>query len=153
MDKQLSDVLVFFGSIIKFFMVALTAIAANLGLEGSIANILGGIIGIVLFTYLGGYMQDYFVKKYPQYFSRKFTPTNRFMVKVKQKFGLNGIAVITPVLLSIPIGVLVALTLTHDKKKIMISMIISTLFWSALIFVPYLVFHINVGAWLARVFE
>lgn len=134
-------------------MVALTAMAANLGLEGSIANVLGGVIGIVLFTYLGSYIQDYFVKKYPQYFNRKFTPTNRFMVKVKQKFGLGGIAVITPVLLSIPVGVLVALTLTHDKRKIMISMIISTLFWAAIIFVPYFVFHINIGEWLTRVFE
>ena len=153
MDNLLSSVLIFFGSIIKFFMGSITTIAANLGLEGSIANVLGGIIGIVLFTYMGGYMQDYFVKKYPQYFKRRFSPMNRFLVKVKQKFGLGGIAVITPVLLSIPIGVLVALTLTHNKKKIMISMLISTLFWSAVIFVPYLVFHINVIDMLRHIFE
>ena len=80
MDRQLSDVLVFLCSIVKFFMVALTTIAANLELWSVPSQIfLGGIIGIVLFTYLGGYMQDYFVKKYPQYFSRKFTATNRFM--------------------------------------------------------------------------
>jgi hypothetical protein len=65
MDKLISSILVFLGSIVKFSMGSLTAIAANLGLGGSLANIIGGIIGIVLFTYLGSYMQDYLVKKFP----------------------------------------------------------------------------------------
>lgn len=57
MEKLISSILVLFGSIIKFSMGTLTAIAADLGLGGSLANIIGGIIGIVVFTYLGGYIQ------------------------------------------------------------------------------------------------
>lgn len=98
-------------------MGSLAAIAANLGLGGSLANIIGGIIGIVLFTYLGGYMQDYLVKKFPKRFGRRFTSSNRFLVRIKQKFGLGGIAALTPIVLSIPVGVLFALALTHDKRK------------------------------------
>lgn len=153
MENLISSILVFFGSLIKFSMGTLAAIAADLGLGGSLANIIGGIIGIVLFTHLGGVMQDYMVKKFPNRFGKKFTRSNRFLVRIKQRFGLGGIAVLTPIALSIPVGVLFALALTHDKKKIMISMIISLLFWATILFVPYFLFDINVIDFITRIFE
>ncbi len=153
MDKLLSSILVFLGSIVKFSMGSLTAIAANLGIGGSLANIIGGIIGIVLFTYLGGYIQDYLVKKFPKRFGRRFTSSNRFLVRIKQKFGLGGIAALTPIVLSIPVGILFALALTHDKKKIMISMLLSMFFWATVLFLPYYLFNINVVDIITRLFE
>lgn len=145
MEKVLSSIAVFLGSIVKFSMGSLTAIAANLGIGGSLANVMGGIIGIVLFTYLGSFLQDYLAKKYPEKFGRKFTPANRFMVRVKQRFGLGGIAVLTPIALSIPVGVMFALAMTHDKKKILISMLASMFFWATVLFLPYFLFHINIA--------
>lgn len=153
MDKMLSSILIFLGSIVKFSMGSLTAIAANLGLSGSLANVIGGIIGIVIFTYLGSYMQEYLVKKYPRRFGRKFTKSNRLLVRVKQKFGLNGVAALTPIALSIPVGVMFALTLTHDKKKILISMVVSTLIWATLLFMPYFLFDINIVEVIRKIFE
>jgi hypothetical protein len=152
MGKLLSDILVLFGSTLKFSVGTLTAIVYNLGIAGSIANIIGGTIGIVIFTYLGDFIQSYLVKRFPTYFNRKFTRTNRFLVTVKQKFGLGGIAVCTPIILSIPVGVLLALTLTHDKKKVMFSMIVSMLFWASVLFLPYYLFNINIFDWLKNLF-
>jgi len=153
MEKVLSSIAVLLGSILKFSVGTFAAIGANLGLAGSLANIIGGIIGIVIFTYLGSFIQDYFVKKFPRYFGRKFTSSNRFLVRIKRRFGLGGIAVFTPVILSIPVGVLFALAFTHDKKKIMISMIVSMLIWASVFFVPYFVFHINLLHMVERLFE
>jgi hypothetical protein len=153
MDKLVSSILVFFGSIVKFSMFSLTAIAGNLGLGGSLANIIGGIIGIVLFTYLGSYIQEYLVRKFPRRFGRRFTSSNRFLVRIKQRFGLGGIAVLTPIILSIPVGVLFALALTHDKKKILISMLMSMFFWATVLFLPYFLFDINVVDIITRWFE
>lgn len=153
MDKLLSSILVFLGSIVKFSMGTLTAIAADLGLGGSLANVIGGIIGIVAFTYLGGFIQEFFIRKFPNRFGRRFTSSNRFLVRVKQRFGLGGIAVLTPIVLSIPVGVLFALALTHDKKKIMISMLVSMFFWATLLFLPYYLFDINLIDFLRRLFE
>ena len=62
MGKLVSSLLVLIGSTFKFSMGSLTAIFYNLGLAGSLANIIGGTIGIVLFTYLGDFIQTYFVK-------------------------------------------------------------------------------------------
>lgn len=153
MEKLISSIAVFFGSAIKFSMFTLTAIAADLGLGGSLANVIGGIIGIVVFTYLGTFIQDYLAKRFPRQFGRRFTKSTRMLVKVKQRFGLNGVAALTPIVLSIPVGVMFALSLTHDKKKIMISMIMSILFWATILFLPYYLFDINIVAWIKNMFE
>lgn len=153
MEKLISSILVFLGSLIKFSMGSLAAIAANLGLGGSLANVIGGIIGIVLFTYLGGFIQEYLVRKFPNRFGKKFTSSNRFLVRIKRRFGLGGIAALTPIILSIPVGVLFALALTHDKKKIMISMIMSVLFWAIILFLPYFLFDINIIDLIRRIFD
>ncbi len=142
-----------FGSILKFSVCSLAAIAANLGLTGALANIIGGIIGVVLFTYLGGFIQVWLTRHFPYYFSRKFSRTSRFLVRVKQRFGLGGVAAFTPIILSIPVGVLFALSLTHDKKKIMLSMIISVLFWGVVLFLPYFLFNVNVVTAIANTVE
>jgi len=134
-------------------MGSLAAMAANLGLSGALANIIGGITGVVLFTYLGGFFQQWLTRHFPYYFSRKFTRTARFMVRVKQRFGLSGVAAFTPIILSIPVGVLFALSLTHDKKKILLSMIISVLFWAVVLFLPYFLFNLNVVSAIANTVE
>lgn len=153
MEKIISSIIVFFTSMLKFSFSSLAAIAADLGLEGSLANIIGGIIGIVIFTYLGSFIQDFFIKKFPKTFNRRFTTSNRMLVRIKQRFGLGGVAALTPILLSIPVGVLFALTLTHDKKKIMMSMILSVMFWATVLFLPYFVFNINILDWVRSLFE
>lgn len=153
MEKLISSIVIFFGSILKFSMSTLAAIAADLGIGGSIANVIGGIVGIVLFTYLGGVIQDYLAMRFPKRFGRKFSRTTRFLVSVKQKFGLNGIAALTPIVLSIPVGVMFALALEHDKKKIMFSMITSILFWATVLFLPYYLFNINILEFIKNLFE
>ena len=153
MEKVLSNVFVFLFSTLKFLAGYFAATAAHLGLEGSIVNVIGAIIGVVLFTYLGSIIQEYFVRTYPNRFGKKFTRSNRLLVRVKQKFGLGGIAALTPIILSIPVGVLFALALTTDKRKIMITMITSLLFWATLLFLPYFLFKINVFDVISKIFE
>jgi len=61
-----------------------------------------------------------------------FTKRNRRLVKIWQKYGLAGIAIITPVILSIPIGTVVANSLVEKRRKIFLYMLISITFWSVL---------------------
>lgn len=61
---------------------------------------------------------------------RIFTKRNRRIVKVWKKYGLTGIAIITPIILSIPIGTVIANSLEPSRKKIVLYMFISILFWS-----------------------
>ena len=70
-----------------------------------------------------------------------FTPRNRKIVKIWSKYGLFGIALITPVILSIPIGTIIANSLVSDRKKVIIYMFFSVLFWSITMTSMFELFH------------
>jgi hypothetical protein len=81
---------------------------------------------------------DYLASNKPK---KIFTRRNRKIVSVWKRYGLFGIALITPVILSIPIGTLVANSLVSDRKKIMIYMFFSILFWSVLMTSLFELYH------------
>jgi len=62
-----------------------------------------------------------------------FTPRNRQIVRIWMKYGLIGIAALTPVVLSIPIGTFFATRLARHRQKVFLYMFISILAWSLLI--------------------
>jgi hypothetical protein len=70
-----------------------------------------------------------------------FTKRSRTVVKVWQKYGLFGIALITPIILSIPLGTLIANSLVQNRKKIIIYMFFSVLFWSVTMTTLFEFFH------------
>lgn len=72
-----------------------------------------------------------------------FTRRNRRIVKVWRKYGLFGIALITPVILSIPIGTLVANSLESKRRKILLYMFCSILFWTILMTSMFEFLHVN----------
>ncbi len=72
---------------------------------------------------------------------RIFTKRNRRIVKLKVKYGLLGVALLTPILLSIPIGTFVATKIINNKKKIILYMSISVLLWSVLLTTIFNVFR------------
>jgi hypothetical protein len=70
-----------------------------------------------------------------------FSKRNRRIVLIWKKYGLVGIAFLTPVILSIPIGTLIANSLVPDKKKNMVYMFFSVLFWATIITVGFDFYH------------
>lgn len=105
----------------------------------------GGTLGIFLFYYAGGLIASWWghnVAKIKSFFTRRplsdfegenkriFTRGNKRIVRIKQKFGLAGIAFITPCLISIPIGTLVAVAFYPKRKIVLIYLLVSLLLWS-----------------------
>jgi hypothetical protein len=150
--EVLSGVLIFISSTVKFALGASAVVTGNLGISGTVENFLGGITGIVLFTYLGTYLRIWAIKTFPERFNKRFSKSTRFLVKVKQHSGLFGVAFMTPIFLSIPVGVMLALDLTTHKTKIVTSMTLSCIFWSAVFFLPYYAFNINIIGWFKHMF-
>ena len=62
-----------------------------------------------------------------------FTPRTRRIVRIWSRYGLIGLAAITPILLSIPIGTFFITRLERNKKKILLYMFISIASWSLLL--------------------
>jgi len=61
-----------------------------------------------------------------------FSFRNRMIVRVKKSYGLWGIVITTPVLLSIPVGAFLASHYYSKDKKVIIYMVISIIGWGAI---------------------
>lgn len=105
----------------------------------------GGIVGILLFALVGdnisawwrhftALIKSIFIRRPAEVIERrprkKFTRTKKFIVRIKMKFGLAGIAFITPCIISIPIGTLVAFAFYKNRKRVLLYLFLSLLFWS-----------------------
>lgn len=54
----------------------------------------------------------------------------RFGVKIRRKFGLIGIAFLTPILFTPPVGAALSVAFRYDKIKIILQMLTSAVVWA-----------------------
>ncbi len=100
----------------------------------------GGIAGVYFFAFLSGKLIVWWKRIFrrsnrkiledEQQVKKIFTRRNRRIVRTKQKYGLIGIALITPFLLSIPVGVFLVVRYYHASKMRFLYLIASNLIWS-----------------------
>lgn len=64
---------------------------------------------------------------------RIFTARNRRIIRIWQTYGLYGLAALTPILFSIPIGTFIMTRFESNNKKILLYMFVSITFWSLLL--------------------
>jgi hypothetical protein len=64
---------------------------------------------------------------------RIFTKKNKRIVKLKLNYGLLGIAIVTPAIISIPIGTFVAVRFYPNKKSTVPYLLISVICWALLL--------------------
>jgi hypothetical protein len=103
----------------------------------------GGSAGVFFFTYLGAFLSKR-LEKY-HLFRIKYK-TLRKLARIMNSYGLIGIAFISPLTISIPVGCIVSVSFEHDKKRIIRLQIASVIFWSVLLFGLKGIFDINLGS-------
>ena len=109
---------------------------------------IGGTVGIFVFYYAGSKVSTWwrhimaliksvFLRRPAEVIEQKpkkvFTRNKRFVIRIKMKFGLIGIALITPSLISIPIGSIVAANFYRKKRGVLLYLVGSLIFWSFLL--------------------
>jgi hypothetical protein len=102
----------------------------------------GGIAGIYFFAYLSRILIDWWnrtfgkrKRKVPdekRNTKKVFTKRNRRIVRIKQRYGLPGIAITTPFLLSIPVGTFLVVRYYHLVKAKFLYLILSNVVWSVI---------------------
>lgn len=134
MHDIISYLLVFSLSMIKFLLGPVTG--KLYGIQPWLTALLtaGGMATIVgAFTYwLGEPFHKFIMKKF--YKDKPlFTKANRRKVHVWKKYGLAGVAFLSPIIFSPIGGALIANSFGADKKDIVVYMTVSALFWAFVI--------------------
>ncbi|MES2764149.1 MAG: hypothetical protein V4677_18170 [Bacteroidota bacterium] len=115
----------------------------------------GAVFGTIVFTYLFAGILKWWDSLKAGMFSTKhpkkiFTKFNRRVIRIKQhRYGLIGIAFLTPIFLSIPIGAFLAERFYKDKRKVIIYLSISAIGWCFILYFTFLYFYDTFRSWFA----
>lgn len=106
------------------------------GLEIFVTVGTGGIAGTTVFTFLGERIRKWLKKRRKARSKGKKRSFNirkaRRILRIWHKFGLLGIAVLTPPIFSPALGSIIAVAFRESRKRILLFMYISVLSWAAL---------------------
>lgn len=160
MVAVLKIIQVFLLATVKYVITFPFAILIGLNLQQTLIVVtLGGIAGFFFFYHLSGFaltrfhhVRSFLRKhlplsvrlKYRQLVAwrkgltgeRVFSKRNRFIVRLRSKLGLAGIIILSPVILSIPIGAFLLNKYYSKHKFAMPYMVLSILSWTA-VFVAF----------------
>lgn len=119
-------------SMVKFAGGPLTGLALQLGwIETAICSVIGMMITVLLIVFSSDFIQKMWRKFFPKKEeAKKFTKMNRLAVKTRRKFGLIGIAFLTPLLFTPIGGTAIAMAFRYEKSEILIQMLISAVIWA-----------------------
>ena len=88
-------------------------------------------VSILRFMYhIGSYVKPN--NRLPKPRKRIFTYRNKTLVRIRRRYGLPGIIILTPVLLSIPLGTFLAIKYYPRHKNILTYLSLSVMMWSFL---------------------
>lgn len=116
-------------SMLKFIAGPLIGAASGLSFWQTALLTAGGMMTTVgIFVWAGHPLRKYLIQRFGS--GKKFSPRNRRFVKVWGKYGLPGLAIITPLILSPMVGSMIATGLGGKPSRIMIWMGISAVVWA-----------------------
>jgi hypothetical protein len=126
---------IFLWSSSKFLVGTSMALAMLTPVEGWIWCMLGGISGCFLWIFAGNFLQNLWSKWFSKgKKSKTFSKKNRFIVRLRQKGGIYLIAFLTPMIISIPAGCLISISIENNVYRVLKIQSISVVFWSTLLF-------------------
>ncbi|WP_025764031.1 hypothetical protein [Dyadobacter tibetensis] len=118
-----------FASALKFFGGPITGVVLELNwIETALASATGMMAMVFFLTYVGKWVQKK-INAYRKTPSKRFTKSNRMAVRIWKKFGIIGIAFLTPPLFTPIFGPLLAVGFKVPRNSIFIWMAISAIIW------------------------
>lgn len=121
---------VYFSSMLKFIFGPLGGYAAGFSLVTTILVTVAGMMTVVLiFTFFGNWIREKITSRFSKK-RNKFSQRNRRFVTIWKKYGLIGVAALTPLILTPIGGTLLAVSSGSPKEKIIFYMFISASVWS-----------------------
>lgn len=117
-------------STIKFVGGPLSGAAMGLTwVETAVCTTLGMMLSVVVITYAGAALQALLHRYRPRQVKR-FTKRTRLAVRIWHRFGLAGIAFLTPLILTPIGGTILAVSFGVKRGHLLLYMLISGVFWA-----------------------
>lgn len=152
-EEILKAIPVYLFSTLKFIFGPTLGYAAKLHIVTTIlTTVLGMMTSVVVFTYFGDWIRREILNR----FSRKgknFSRSRRKFVGVWKKYGVAGIAALTPLFLTPIGGTILAVGFGAPKEKIIVSMFISAALWAIAFSFSIYLFGNAVLQWLPEAFR
>lgn len=132
------------------YIIALALIfSGSYNFGSSVAMLVGGgMMGVVVFSYCGDWLKTVWRRFFPKKKQEKIKINAylRRVVRIRQRYGLAGIAFLTPILLTVPVGAMMASHLYKSKLQIFTYMLLAFAFWSFLFCGLYYGMGFNLGS-------
>jgi hypothetical protein len=112
-------------------------------LETLIFPTLGMMTSVIIFTFFGLAIRKWFFRAFPRK-RNVFSKRSRRMVRVWRKYGIIGVAFMTPLLLSPIGGTLIAVSFGERKERIFFHMLWSAILWGVAL--AYITTHFNIDS-------
>ena len=133
--------LIFLLSSTKFMLAFPYAISGKISPTNTFfITFLGGVFGVYFYFYVFKSITDFIYRRYgkkKKLTGLKVTKKKRFLFKMKKRYGAVGIAILSPVLISIPLGCFILVKFFGKEKKYVFYLIGAVFFWSALFSFSY----------------
>jgi hypothetical protein len=124
-EHILKIVSVYLISMLKFIMGPLGGYAAGLNMVTTILVTVAGTMTVVLaFAFFGDFLRKKVIGRFFKN-RKKFSERNRKFVRIWKKYGLPGVALLTPLLLTPIGGSILAVSFGSPKDKLIVYMFIS----------------------------
>lgn len=140
MELVLEVLTVFAMGMVKFAFSQLMATGLGFGyLATLLITVLGGCTGMLVFYFGSGWFMERVARRKQKRLDqgkdpkRSFTRTNRTIVRVKRSQGLSGLAFLTPVLISIPIGAIIAAKYFRNDRRTLPILLASVVIWGVIL--------------------
>lgn len=141
MQEVIGAVTVVATAMVKFLFAGLVSYGMGHGFVRTLVlTAIGGVTGMLTFYFSGRGLLELFRKRYLRRSKERllkglppkriFTRTNRFIVRVKQRYGIIGLSAFSPPTLSIPVTALLAAKYFRHDNRTLPTLLISVLLWS-----------------------
>ena len=132
MEELLKAIPVYLFSMLKFILGPTLGFAARLHFLTTVfVTVAGMMTMVVAFTYFGEWIRTKLLVRFLRN-KKKFTPGNRRFAGVWKKYGLVGVAFLTPLVLTPIGGTLLAVGSGAPKERIIFYMFVSAAAWSVI---------------------
>jgi len=124
---------VYLSTMVKFIFGPIGGKAAGLHLITTMVVTAAGMMTVVLaFTYFGEFIREKIINRFRRKKSGDDLPQKQSPGFFK-RFGLAGIAFLTPIILTPIGGTLLAVSVSSNREKIILYMLISACIWSVIL--------------------